>query len=221
MGAGFMKFQHYTEPSSLQASMCKSSAVMAIEPEQSGYWLNRISSCGVEIREDVRLAASAIWRAAQRKTQLRIDDSSDTAALMDVAAAKASKYLDGLGDHAASANTKAVLMKVFCRVLTRYAAKLRRLQLVGDYIELQAELPNWEDRLMLQLVFEKFERYLSAGGITILTSRRQGYEWDDIAAMLGMPVTVVRSRFWREIAHAKAKLGIRPKKKRRRKRKPT
>ena len=208
MSVGFMKLQHYTEPSSLPASMHESTAVTAIEPEQSGYWLNRVSSSGLEIREDVRLAASAIWRTAQQKTQSRINDSWDTAALMDVAAAKASEYLNGLGDQAASANTKAVLMKIFCRVLMRYDSRLRRLQPVGYKIELQAEPPNWEDRLMLHLVFEKFERYLSADGVTILTSRRHGHEWDEIADMLGLPVTVVRSRFWREIKNAKAELGI-------------
>lgn len=211
----------YTEPSDLPASMCESDAIMAIEREQSGFWLNRVSSSGVELREDVRLAASAIWRTAQQKTQSRIKDSSDAAALMELAAAKASAYLNGLGDRAASANTRAVLMKIFCRVLTRYAGKLRRLQPVGNNIELHTEPPNWEDRLISQLVFEKFERYLSVDGVTILSSRRHGYEWEEIADMLGLPVAVVRSRFWREIENAKAELGISRKTKRRRKANPT
>ena len=208
MSAVFSKSQHYTEPSGAPASMYEITALAALEPEQSGYWLNRISSSTVEIRRDVRLAASAIWRTAQQKTQSRINDSSDTAALMEVAAAKASDYLNNLGDEAAAANTKAVLMKIFCRVLTRYAGRLRRLQPFGDNIELEAEAPKWEDRLMLQLVFEKLERYLSADGVTILTRRRQGHEWNEIAHMLGLPVAVVRSRFWREINNARAALGI-------------
>jgi hypothetical protein len=188
---------------------------MGIEPEQSGCWINRSSSSGVEIREDVRLAASAIWRRTQQRTQSRIGDNTDTAALMEVAAAKASVYLNALGDVAAAANIQAVLMKIFCRVLTRYAAKLRRLLPVGNNIELHIEPPNWEERLVSKLVFEKFEHYLSADGVAILTSRRHGHEWEEIAAMLRLPVTVVRSRFWREIENAKTELGIGRKKRRR------
>ena len=188
--------REYTGASRLPGPMCESSAVMAIEPEQSGYWLNTLSSSGVQIRRDVRLAASAIWRRAQQKTQSRIGDTADTAALMEVAAANASEYLNGLGDQAASANTPAVLMKMFCRVLTRYDARLRRLETIGHNIELQAQPTNWEERLILKLVFEKFERYLSADAVAVLSSRRRGYEWDDIAAMLGMPISAVRSRFW-------------------------
>ena len=136
----------------------------------------------------MRLAASAIWRCAQQKTQSRIGDTADTAALMEVAAANASEYLNGLGDQAASANTQAVLMKIFCRVLSRYDAKLRRLQPIGHNIELQAQPTNWEERLILKLVFEKFERYLSADSVAVLSSRRRGYEWDDIAQCSGCPL---------------------------------
>lgn len=48
-----------------------------------------------------------------------------------------------------------------------------------------------------------------------MSSRRRGYQWDDNAAMLRLPITGVGSRFWREITNSKAKLGIGTKDKRR------
>lgn len=48
-------WREYTEPSRLPGSICESNAIMAIEPQQHGCWLNRVSSSGVEINAYLRL----------------------------------------------------------------------------------------------------------------------------------------------------------------------
>jgi len=193
---------------------------MASDPEESSCWLARDPASGLEIRAAVRTSAVAIWRWDKMRTELFLGDSADLAPLMETSAVATSAYLDSLGPGAASANVRAVLRKVFCRALARHAGRLRRFEPASPEIESQILEPSWEDSFIRELLFEKLASYLSADAVTILSNRRHGYEWDDIAAMLGMPVAIVRSRFWREIKNAKAKLGVEIKKRRRRRQKP-
>lgn len=175
---------------------------------EANYWLKDRSDSGAGIRDDVRAAAAAIWRQARQATERALGDSADAGPLMELAASEASQYLDGLGRASASANSAAVLMKIFRRLLARYAARLRKLEPIGEAIEWQTWVPSWEDSVINQIFFNKLEHHLGEDSVRILSSRRHGYEWDELAAMFEVPVGELRSRFWREVSNAKAKLGI-------------
>jgi DNA-directed RNA polymerase specialized sigma24 family protein len=179
---------------------------MGIEPEQGGCWLD--DSGGVSIREDVRNAVPDIWRKAVHETQAALGDAGDAAALMELAAAEASKYLDSLAERAAQANVHGVLLKIFCRVLSRRAARFRRLEPQGREIDSLIAVPSWEDSVIRQLILEKLTGVVDQDGVTILSARLAGYTWDELAEMLQITVSAAKSHFWREIDNAKTKLGI-------------
>ena len=177
-------------------------------PEVSGCWLDRGSVDGVTLRDDVRHAAIAIWPIACNKTRAATGDPSETAELMEVAVMQASQYLDRLKPEASVEPPSALLMTIFNRLLWHLVARLARLQPAGDEIELKASVQSWEDEVNTGLLFKQMEHHLSREGITILSWRRDGDSWQEIAQELGTTVTAVRKRFWREIEHAKTTLGI-------------
>lgn len=176
--------------------------------EEDKCWLDAHAASGVRIRDDVRRAVHTIWRIASQKTSAAMGDAAETATLMELAAVDASKYLDGLGADAANANVPAVLRRIFCRLLSRRAVRFRKLEPAGEKIEFLVSVPSWEDKVNRRLLFIKLQSYMSQLGVTILTRRREGYEWDEIAPALRMTVTAVKTRFWREIENAKAELKI-------------
>ena len=177
-------------------------------PEVSGCWLDRGSIDGIALRDDVRNAATAVWPIACDKTRAATGDSTETAELMEVAVMQASQYLDRLKSEASVEPPSALLVTIFNRLLWRRAALLARLQPAGDGIELKASVQSWEDEVNTGLLFKQMESHLSRVGITILSWRRDGDSWQEIAQELGTTVTAVRKRFWREIEHAKITLGI-------------
>jgi hypothetical protein len=135
-------------------------------------------------------------------------DNSETAALMEEAAVRASKFLGRLGKDVSAADTHALLLSIFCRLLYRRAIPLRRLELVGLDVEVKTPVPSWEDEMNMLLFFEQLKHYLSPESVTILGLRRDGHVWDEIAAMLGGSVPTLKKRFWRDIENAKATLRI-------------
>jgi hypothetical protein len=182
-------------------------------PEASGCWLDHGSVAGIAIRDDVRAAAVQLWAVACGKTRAIMGDTAETAALMEVAVAQASQYLDGLGQEASPARTPAVLMKIFSRLLRRRATRLERLQPAGQDMEFMASVSSWEDEVNAGIFLQQLERCMSRDGVTILTLRRDGHSWPEIAQMLRTTVAAVKKRFWREIEDAKITLGIGPQKK--------
>ncbi|MGC2743840.1 MAG: hypothetical protein WA672_11675 [Candidatus Angelobacter sp.] len=181
---------------------------MAALPEESGCWLDSDSMAGVSIRQDVRTAAGEVWKIACEKTRLAMGDTSETAALMEAAAARASRFLDRLGQAAASASAQAVLLSIFCRLLYRRAGRLRRLEFVGLDVGVKTTVPSWEDEMNMLLFFEKLQHHLSPESVTILGLRRNGHFWNEIASMLQVSIPAVKKRFWRDIENAKAALRI-------------
>lgn len=183
---------------------------MATLPEESGCWLNYGPTTGVDIREDVRAAAAEIWHTACERTRSAMGDHSETAALMEEAAARASKFLGRLAQDKAevTADTHALLLSIFCRLLYRRAVRLRRLELVGLDLEAKTPVASWENEMNMLLFFEKLQHHLTPEGVTILGLRRDGHVWDEIAAMLGSSVPTLKKRFWRDIENAKATLRI-------------
>jgi hypothetical protein len=182
-------------------------------PEASGCWLDHASVAGIAIRDDVRAAAVQLWVVACGKTRVVMGDTAETAALMEVAVAQASQYLDRLGQEASPSRTPAVLMKIFSRLLRRRATRLERLQPAGQDMEFMASVSSWEDEVNAAIFLQQLERCMSRDGVTILTLRRDGHSWLEIAHMLRTTVAAVKKRFWREIEDAKISLGIGPPKK--------
>jgi DNA-directed RNA polymerase specialized sigma24 family protein len=181
---------------------------MAITRDESYCWLDDDSESSVRIREDVRSAAKTIWRQARDATERALGDSAEAGALMEKAAKAASRYLDGLGPAAQAANPAAVLATIFRRRLSRYAARFRRLEPQGRDIDSLAAVPSWEDSVIRQIILEKLAAIVDEDGVTILWTRLAGWSWDELAEMLQITVSAAKSRFWREIENAKAKLGI-------------
>lgn len=89
---------------------------------------------GRPIRPDVRLAGHEIWEQACRRTWALLGDHAPAAELMESTVAQVSRYLDRVGAPS-STRKHGLLLVAFCRALRRYAAKSKRLELVG-------ELPN-------------------------------------------------------------------------------
>jgi hypothetical protein len=183
---------------------------MADLPEEASCWLPCGSSPGIGIREDVGAAASKIWRIACKKTRVAMGDSTEIGGLMEAAAARASRFLDRLDKDAVSANTRAVLLKIFCRLLRQRAVRFRRLEPIGQNVEIKATAPNWEDEMNMLLFFEKLQGCLPPESVTILGLRRDGHVWEEIAAIFETSVPAVKKRFWRDIENAKVTLRISP-----------
>lgn len=184
---------------------------MTFIAEEANYWLKDRSESGVRIREDVRAAARIIWRRACEATERAMGDRADAGALIEQAAKEASQYIDRLSVTDTSVNPSAVLMRIFRRLLTRHAARFRRLEPQGREIESLVSVPSWEDRVVQQLFLEKLASAVDEEGVTILWLRLAGCKWDELAEMLHTTIPAAKSRFWREIENAKAKLGIRQK----------
>ncbi|HEY1463138.1 MAG TPA: hypothetical protein VGF44_06960, partial [Terriglobales bacterium] len=179
-------------------------------PKDSNCWLDSDSTAGVTLREDVRAAAAEIWRSACKKTRIAMGDATETAGLMEASAVRASRFLDRLGKGSVDANPRAILLRIFCRLLSQRAVRLRRLEPVGLDVDIKATSPSWEDEMNMLLFFEKLQHYLSPESVTILGLRRNGHVWDEIASMLKSSVPAVKKRFWRDIENAKVTLRIGP-----------
>jgi len=171
------------------------------------WWDRELDSAGRPIRPDVRAAAHQIWDSACRRVQSLLGDASEAPELMEKVVAQVSRYLDRTGAGLFTQNTSGVLMCAFCRSLRRYATKLKRLQLVGGSTELseQRTACNWSALLELRLDLEKLSRNLTHRTRAILGLRRRGFDWKEIAGVLHMTDTAVRTAFWREVRRARLK----------------
>ena len=159
---------------------------------------------GRQLRSDLRPAAHEIWDWACNTTQSRLGDNTAAAELMDLAIAQASAYLDKNGiplNSHSSAHLTSLLRRCFKRVLHRHAQKLTRVELVGSSLELSdlAADRTWSRQIDARVDFERMILLLSEKCRTILTLRDAGYEWQEIANLLGTTVSAVKKRFFREI----------------------
>lgn len=156
---------------------------------------------GRPIRPDVRLAAHEIWKHACQRTQTVLSDHAPAAELMETAVAQVSRYLDRKG--ALHSSPKHGLLTVaFCRGLRRYAAKLSRLEPIGGWMEFsnQAAAENWIEKVNARLDLENTVRKLSERNGFVLMLRAAGFEWKEIARILGTSPAALRNSFWRELA---------------------
>jgi DNA-directed RNA polymerase specialized sigma24 family protein len=92
-------------------------------------------------------------------------------------------------------------MLAFARALRRYAAKQSRLELLGGSAELasRARSDSWIAQANARLDLESMVRRLSDRNAEVLMLRAAGYQWKEIANLLGTSVASLRTSFWREI----------------------
>jgi predicted transcriptional regulator len=140
-------------------------------------------------------------------------DDSETAALMEIAVAQTSQYLNGLAAPQAPRRAQAILTTVFVRLLYRRAQRIERLDPIGDAAESMFSVRSWEDQVNNDLFLEKLTRHMGSRGVKILLLRRDGYTWDDVALALQSTQTAVKKCFWRAIKNAKIRLNIGARKK--------
>lgn len=164
------------------------------------WWDRDIDQAGRPIRADVRVAAHEIWHQACQRTQALLDDHGPAAELMETSVAEVSRYLDRIGAPESS-QKHGLLMVAFCRGLRRYAAKLNRLQLVGGSVELATRALDvaWAQQMDARLELATILRKLPDESGMVLMLRAAGYEWEDVAQILGKSPAAIRVNFWREI----------------------
>ncbi len=155
---------------------------------------------GRPIRPDVRLAGHEIWEQACRRTWALLGDHAPAAELMESTVAQLSRYLDRVGAPS-STRKHGLLLVAFCRALRRYAAKSKRLELVGGTAELSNHKADtaWVRQIDARLDLERIIRQLSERNAAILMLRAAEYEWKEIAEWFGLSVAAIRNGFWREI----------------------
>ena len=129
-----------------------------------------------------------------------LGDHGPAAELMESTIAQVSRYLDRAGAPMDS-RKHGLVMVAFRRALGRYRAKLSRLELIGGSYELSkcGSSHNWIAQADVHLELERLVRRLSPKNADILMLRAAGFEWKEIASLLGESSRSLRNRFWREI----------------------
>jgi hypothetical protein len=170
------------------------------------WWDREFDSAGKPLRQDVRDAAHEIWDRASARVQAVLGDSCDAAYLMERSVSQVSRYLDRTQCAPHSDDVAAILMCAFCRGLRRYAAKLNRIQLVGDLTEFSEPVPSstcGPSKEDCRLDAERAARRLSPRGRTMLELRKVGFDWKEIAAVLKTTDCAARAEFSREVRKAR------------------
>lgn len=172
------------------------------------WWDTETDSAGRVIRADVRAAAHEIWDRARNRAHSVLGDGAEAAELMERSVAQVSGYLDRAKAPLGSQSTAGLLMVTFYRALLRYAAKAKRLETIGGTNELSDRLPDdgWAKHIDARLDLEKVVRTLTDRSRTILALRDAGYEWKELAQMLGLSVSAAKNGFLRDLRRAKSKL---------------
>lgn len=173
---------------------------MRMPTKALSWWDRDVDHAGRPIRPDVRLAGHEIWERASRRTRALLADQGPAAELMENTVAQVSRYLDRIGAPL-STQKHGLLLVAFCRALRRYAAKSRRLELVGESDELSNHPADnaWVRQLDARLDVGRIVQQLSEKNAAVLTLRAAEYEWKEIAHLFGVSAAALRNSFWREI----------------------
>src|SRR6266852_5802096 len=182
--------------------------IMAGSEKTVSWWDREVDSAGRPIRNDVRSAAHEIWEEARRRAQALVADESLAADLMELSVMQVSRYLDRQAAPRFSRKMNGLLMLAFSRTLQRRAAKLNRVESVGGTSDLSnyAVDHGWSRQVEAKLDLDNIVRQLSERSGTILALRWAGYDWKEIAQLLGTSVSMVRNSFWREIKEVRREL---------------
>jgi DNA-directed RNA polymerase specialized sigma24 family protein len=161
------------------------------------------------IRADVRESAQKVWPKACCLAVSVLGDSTDAAEIMESCVARVSRYLDRRNAAPFTQHTAALLLVAFRNQLYSHAAKLRRTKPVGHTTELTEYVRDgaWHEKVDRQLELIDLVRHLSKRNLTILRLRSAGYEWKDVAMLLGTTAANVKNRFWRELQQLHSKIA--------------
>lgn len=172
------------------------------------WWDRNVDESGRLLRADVRESAHKIWKLAYEKTRRTLGDASDAPELLEQAVTSISRYLDSKNVPLNATDSCGLLVVAFVRYLRRLARRRGRVELVGGSNELAEILlaPEWSHEVDRRLFLERLSRNLTRKTRGILRLRLDGYEWKEIALMLGTTTTAVRAGFWREIRKAQFRL---------------
>lgn len=127
---------------------------------------------------------------------------------MECCVAKVSHYLDRQAIPLGSRQMNALMMLAFSRALHRRAAKLNHLESPGGTSELANYAVDQRRNRQVQarIDLDRIVRQLSERCSNILALRWAGYDWKEIAQLLGISGAKGRNGFWREIRSARRNL---------------
>ena len=182
---------------------------MSVPTKRLTWWDREIDDAGRPIRPDVRLAAQEIWQEACRRAQAMLADNAAAAELMECSVAQVSRYLDRHSSQSRACKLKGLLLLAFSRALQRRAGKVNRIELVGGSSDLANRTADdsWIRQIHARLDLEKMVRNLSERSSIVLALRWAGFDWKEIAQLLGTSVATVRNRFWREVRATTGRVG--------------
>ena len=182
---------------------------MSVSMTRFIWWDREVDDVGRPIRPDVRLAAQEIWHEACRRTQAILADNAAAAELMECSVAQVSRYLDRHAAPSCEHSMNGLLLLAFSRALKRRAAKVNRIESIGGSSDLANHTvdDSWGRQVDARLDLERIVRHLSDRSSTVLALRWAGFDWKEIAQLLGTSVAVVRNGFWREIKQARWRTG--------------
>lgn len=176
------------------------------------WWDRDIDSSGKPLRSDVRTTASEVWERACNQTQSVLGETTSAGELMELTVSQVSAYLDKIGLPLHSKNLAGLLLVTFWRVLNRQAQKLKRLELVGGSSELSniAADGDWSKDVDARIDYERIVRRLSDKCRIVLALRDAGYDWREIAEILGTTATAIKKSFFRELQQLQVSLRTSP-----------
>lgn len=174
------------------------------------WWDRDIDQTGRPIRKDVRVAGRETWGVAYRRTRTLLNDPGPAAELMETSVAEVSRYLDRIGAPQSS-HKHGLVMAAFSRRLRRYATKLNRLEFVGGSAELSSHpvAGDWVNEVNSRLEIEGIVRKLRADNAAVLMLRAAGFDWKDVAQLMGKSPAAVRNSFWREVERIRSDSTVR------------
>jgi DNA-binding NarL/FixJ family response regulator len=159
------------------------------------------------LREDVRQAAGSVWPYLSHLGQETLRDfETDGPALMERVVADVSTYLNA--KDAPSHDPSGLIVVSFRHELYKLAEKqsktvpLDAAMDLSDWLRSSHPVNDLDQRIFVgELV-----RRLRSRNQAILRLRIAGYEWKEIAGLLGISPSTVRNDFWRDIKRAYTEL---------------
>jgi AraC-like DNA-binding protein len=163
---------------------------------------------GRPFRPDVREAAHRVWKSVCCKSAEILGDPSDAAEVLESSVKIISRYLDKNNVPLHNADPGGLLTVACYRALHRRAQRRWRIEFVGTSSELAdiLRVPDWRDQTDRRLFLEELARELDVKTCGILRLRIAGYDWKQIARMLGMSASALRQGFWRDLRTAHLRL---------------
>lgn len=163
---------------------------------------------GDPLRPDVREAGHRIWQWVCLKSQELFGDFGDAADTLEGSVRAISRYLDKRNVELNAADPIGLLRLACYRSLRRLARRRHRIELVdqaGDLTEI-LRAPDWRHDIDRSLFLEELTRELNPKTRGILRLRMAGYDWNEIARMLHISASNVRTSFWRDVRRAHLRL---------------